>query len=82
MNRDPFLFSDEDEAPPPPEPKVPRRVRSRAETLGWFAAVLFFATVAWLLLFPLVALGVRLALSLGCLLLGAACIVCAWRELR
>lgn len=84
MNREPSPFSDEDEPlEPAPQPKHKRRgPTSRAEVLGWFAAILLFAALAWLLLFPSVRLETRAMWSGACLLLGAAFFALAWRELR
>lgn len=83
MNREPSPFSDEDDLPEP-LPKLSNKRQagtSRAEVLGWFAAVFSFAAVAWVLLFPSVQMETRAVLSLVCLLIGAAFFVAAYRQL-
>lgn len=83
MNREPSPFSNEDDPPePPPKPSNKRPGgTSRAEMLGWCAAVFGFAGVAWVLLFPSMRLETRLVLSALSLLLGSAFFVAALRQL-
>ncbi len=84
MNREqpPFADSDADDAPRgTPESNNSRPRVSRAEGLAWCASLFLLASVAWVLLFPSLPIGMRAILSASCLLIGGAFVVAAYRQL-